>query len=101
MRTLRPAIAEGVRPALPAHWPVRLSTLIARCWAAAPEERPEFTAICREFEEMRDAVCAAHAKRRGNQEVSAEQAARGAELLRAFRRTARLKAGLCHGCAVA
>ena len=61
---LRPKIASGLRPKLPRHWPDRLASLLTRCWAAAPDERPEFTHICAELEGMRDAVLAAKAAKK-------------------------------------
>lgn len=34
------AVAAGRRPALPAHWPAPVQSLLTSCWAADPRQRP-------------------------------------------------------------
>jgi serine/threonine protein kinase len=53
--------ASGLRPPLPKRWPPSLSSLIARCWAQDPEERPEFEAVADELYAMLAEVEAATA----------------------------------------
>lgn len=43
-------VKEGkLRPTLPADCPPRLATLIKKCWAVNPSERPDFVEICRDL----------------------------------------------------
>lgn len=44
-------VKEGkLRPTLPAGCPPRLATLIKKCWAEIPSERPPFDEICRDLQ---------------------------------------------------
>ncbi len=40
---------HGLRPKLPESCPWRLAFLIQRCWEGTPDERPNFSEICREL----------------------------------------------------
>jgi hypothetical protein len=40
---------HGLRPKLPESCPRRLAFLIQRCWEDKPDERPNFSEICREL----------------------------------------------------
>ena len=94
---LRPAIAAGLRPAVPKRWPASLASLLERCWAEGAQSRPDFAEICAELEAMRDDAKAAMAASRGVSNESDDgrrgggpagaadaQATRGLELLRAL-----------------
>jgi hypothetical protein len=39
-------VNRGLRPQIPAHTPPALADLIRACWAAVPEQRPPFDAVC-------------------------------------------------------
>ncbi|KAI8468772.1 MAG: kinase-like domain-containing protein [Monoraphidium minutum] len=38
-------VADGYRPPLPEHWPAEVVSLVDRCWAADPAERPPITEV--------------------------------------------------------
>jgi serine/threonine protein kinase len=44
---------RGLRPKLPESCPRRLAFLIHRCWEDKPDERPNFSEICRELRYMK------------------------------------------------
>ena len=54
----------GLRPTLPKRWPLAVSSLVGRCWAALPEERPEFSQVEAELEALAGALQAATAAKK-------------------------------------
>ena len=46
--------AGSLRPAVPAHWPAVVQTLLSSCWAGEPADRPEFEQIVTTFEQLAD-----------------------------------------------
>lgn len=45
-------VADGHRPAIPAHFPQPLARLIAACWAQSAAQRPSSAAVLAELQRM-------------------------------------------------
>ena len=44
--------SERVRPNVPTHWPQAVVSLLGRCWAGEPDDRPEFEEVVMELEAL-------------------------------------------------
>jgi len=53
-------IIAGMRPTLPDRTPAKMASLISRCWATDPAQRPDFQSIVEELSEMEREKPAAH-----------------------------------------